>query len=84
VQSKDYTLQTRRHFPRYVKYDVDASDADCSATGTLMLDGSAHQTHTITGDRVVTKRLIATGNGRRASIKLSGTGPVSIFATEVE
>lgn len=84
VQSKDFTLQTRAHFPRWVKYDVDASHADCTATGSLMLDGTAHQTHTITGDRLTTRRLVATGNGRRASIKISGTGPVEIYAAEGE
>ncbi len=84
VQSKDYTLQTRRHFPRYIKYDVDASDSNCSATGSLMLDGSAHQSHTITGNRTTKRRLVATGNGRRASIRINGSGPVSIYAAEAE
>src|SRR3990167_2221900 len=27
VKSKDFTLQTRAHFPRFVKYDVEATDA---------------------------------------------------------
>lgn len=84
VQSKDFTLPTRAHFPRYAKYDVDASDDSCTATGTIYLDGTSHQTHSITTNRNVKKRLIATGNGNRASLKISGTGPVSIHAVEME
>ena len=84
VQSKDFTLQTRRHFPRWVKYDVDASDTSCVATGSLIMDGSVHQTHTITGDRTTKRRLVTTGNGKKVSVKISGTGPVEIYAVEGE
>lgn len=83
VQSKDYTLPTRKHFPRWVKYDVDASSAD-SATGTLLLDGSSQQTHTITGDRETKRRLVGSGNGNKAAIRVSGTGPATIYAVEFE
>lgn len=83
VQSKDYTLSTRLHFPRWTKYDVDASEAD-SCTGAFLLGGAIHQTHTITGNRDTRRRLIGTGNGNRASIRISGTGPVSIYAAESE
>ena len=84
VQSKDYTLSTRAHFPREVKYDVDASDENCSATGELILDGSTLQSHTITGDRVTRPRLVATGNGQRASLRITGEGPVTIYQAEAE
>ena len=83
VKSKDFTLQTRAHFPRWVKYDVDAS-ASGSVTGTLLLDGASHQTHTITGTRDTKRRLVGTGNGSRAAIQISGTGPTSIYLTEFE
>lgn len=83
VQSKDYTLQTRAHFPRFVKYDVDASDA-VTCTGELILDDVSHQSHTITGSRQTKRRLVRTGNGERAAIKLSGSGTVKIYAAESE
>ena len=83
VQSKDYTLQTRAHFPRFVKYDVDASSAS-SVTGSLLLNGSVHQTHTITGSRITKRRLVETGNGERAAIRVAGSGPATVYAVEFE
>lgn len=83
VASKSFWLQTRAHFPRWVKYDVDASNAD-SCTGTYLLDDVTHQTHTISGARDTTRRLIGTGNGRRAALRISGTGPVKIYSVESE
>jgi hypothetical protein len=83
VQSKDYMLSTRKHFPRWCKYDVDASSAT-SVTGALILDGSVHHSHTITGSRNIRRRLVDEGNGSRAAIRISGSGPVSIFAAEAE
>ena len=84
IESKDFTLSTRAHFPRYVKYDIDASDNGCSATGEILLDGVSHQSHTITGNRQTKKRLVTTGNGERSSIKISGSGVVAIHQVEVE
>lgn len=83
LESKDFTLQTRRHFPRWVKYDVDASDA-VSATGYLMLDGVALQEHALSGDRNTKRRLVTSGNGKRCSHKISGSGPVKIYMVESE
>ena len=83
TQSKDFTLSTRPHFPRWQKYDVDASGAT-SCTGSLLLDGETHQEHTIIGNRVVKRRLVPEGNGERCAIKLSGSGPISIYAVESE
>ena len=83
TQSKDFTLQTRRHFPRWVKYDIDASSAG-SCTGQVLLDGAIHQSHTITGNRITKRRLVDTGNGNTAANRISGTGPVKIYAVESE
>lgn len=83
VESKAFELQTRKHFPRWVKYDVDASDA-VTCNGYLLLDGAVHHTHAITGDRNTRRRLVEIGNGNTSAIRLSGTGPVSIYAAELE
>jgi hypothetical protein len=83
VQSKDFMLQTRKHFPRWCKYDVDASAAT-TCTGALILDGAIHHSHTITGARDTRRRLVDEGNGNRAAIRISGTGAVSIYAAEGE
>ena len=83
VQSKDFELQTRRHFPRWLKYDIDASSA-ASCTGDLILDGTSIQTHTITGNRNTVRRQIGTANGNRSAIRISGSGPVSVYAVEFE
>lgn len=83
IQSKDFTLQTRKHFPRFVKYDIEVlSGSTC--TGELLLDGVVHQSHTITGDRITKRRLVETSNGDRAANRISGTGPVTIYAVESE
>lgn len=83
AQSKDFTLQTRRHFPRWAKWDVDASSAS-GVTGSILLDGTVHQQHSLTGNRDTTRRLIKTGNGRRCAMRLTGTGSASFFAAEME
>lgn len=83
AQSKDFTLATRKHFPRWNKYDVDATNAT-SCTGSLILDGSVHQSHTITGNRDVRRRLVDVNNGSRAAIRFSGTGPATIYGGESE
>lgn len=84
AQSKDYMLQTRAHFPREAKYDIDASAAD-SASGHLILDGVVHQTHLLTGNnRDVRRRLVATGNGQTAAVRVSGSGSIAIYCVEFE
>lgn len=83
VQSMDYTLQTRRHFPRYAKYDVDASEAE-SCTGEIIVDDETVQSHTISGSRNVRHRHIETCNGKRCAIRISGSGTASIYAAELE
>jgi len=83
AESKAFVLQTRRNFPRWSKYDVDASSST-SCTGEIIIDGSTLQSHTISGDRNTKRRLIITGNGKRASVRISGSGPVEIYAAEFE
>ncbi len=82
-QGKDFTLQTRRHFPRWVKYDVDASGAD-ECNGRLLLDAAIHHTHAITGNRNTRRRLVGEGNGNKAAVRIDGSGPVSIYSYEFE
>jgi hypothetical protein len=72
VQSKDFTLSTRAHFPRWVKYDVDASGS-ATCVGELILDGTVHQLHSITGNRTTKRRLVGTGNGQRCALRVRGT-----------
>ena len=81
LQSKEFTLQTRRHFPRWVKYDIEKS---ATVTGVLQLDGATHQSHSLTVDRKTKRRLVKTGNGRRMAINLSGTGAATVYAVEAE
>jgi hypothetical protein len=83
TESKDFILQTRAHFPRWIKYDVDATDAT-SVQGKIILQGSTHQTHSITDERNTNYRLINTGNGKRCSLRISGTGPATVYAAEME
>lgn len=83
IESKDFMLQTRAHFPRWIKYDVDASDAS-SVEGKIILQGETHQTHTITGERNTRYRLIETGNGKRCSLRITGTSTAKIYAAEME
>lgn len=83
LQSKAYTLQTRKHFPRWVKYDVNAATAT-TCTGALLLDDVVHQSHTINTNRQTRRRLVVTGTGDRAAVRITGSGPVSIYAVEFE
>lgn len=83
VESKEFTLQTRAHFPRWNKYDIDASEAT-TANGYLLLDGVIHHTHSLTENRNTRRRLVDVDNGERCSIRIAGTGPVKIYAVESE
>jgi hypothetical protein len=83
LQSKDYNLGIRKHFPRWLKYDVDASSAT-GVTGKLLLDGTVFHTHTIAGNRNTKRRLVGVGNGNRATIRISGSGPVTVYGAELE
>lgn len=83
IQSKDYMLSTRRHFPRWVKWDVDASSAT-SATGEYVLGGSVLTSHALTANRDTKRRLLDTGNGTSAALRIHGSGVVKIYAAEAE
>ena len=83
AESMDFTLQTRRHFPRWAKYDFNGSAAT-SPKGEIILDGVVHQTHTLAGNRKTNRRLIDTGNARRCSIRVSWTGAGTLYAAEME
>ena len=79
ARSKDFTLQTRAHFPRWIKYDTEGT-----MTGALLLDGVVHQTHALTESRNTRRRLIDTENGIRCALQLSGTSDATIYALEME
>ena len=81
-QSKDFTLPTRAHFPRWAKYDLDVDSG--TANGQIILDGAILQTHIITGSRNTTRRLIDSDNGNRCAIRLSGTGVSTVYLAEME
>jgi hypothetical protein len=83
IETKDFMLQTRKHYPRWNKYDVDASTAT-TATAYSYLNDVLVQTHSLTKNRDTVRRLVALSNGTRFSVLLSGTGPVSIYAIESE
>lgn len=83
IQTKDFTLQTRLHYPRWNKYDIDATEAD-EVYADCYLDGAIVHTHRITGARDTRRRLLPICNGNRYSVKLRGSGVVAIYALESE
>jgi hypothetical protein len=83
VESKEFVLQTRRHFPRWTKYDVNASES-VSAFADNILSGTTAQTHILSGNRETKRRLITLCNGNRYSIRLRGEGTAEIYAVESE
>jgi hypothetical protein len=82
VESKQFTDQVRKYMPRYAKYDV-SLEAGSTATGKIVLDGSVKQEHTITS-RQTKKRLITPCTGDRLSSRISGTGPATIYQSEID
>ncbi len=79
IESKDFTLQTRSHFPRWAKWDVDGT-----ATGAVLLNGVVHQTHALSVSRSTKRRLIKPGNGERVSIRISGSAAGAVYGVEFE
>lgn len=82
VQGKAFTMATRRHFPRWIKYDVEVVDG--SATGSVILDGEVIQNHWIGGNRDTKRRLITGNNGKLVQSRITGTGKSKIYGTEME
>jgi hypothetical protein len=82
IQSKAWTDQVRKYFPRYAKYDVEI-ESGSAATGTILLDDTSKQAHTL-ASRTTRKRLIDSCNGNRLAVRISGTGPASVYQAEVE
>ncbi len=80
-QTGEASDQVRMFFPRSAKYDVSVGG---TATAQIMLDGSSIQSHTLTGSRIVTKRLITGNNGKRLQSRIYGTGAVDIWAVELD
>jgi hypothetical protein len=85
IETKQFVLQTRLHYPRWNKYDIDASDDEAeNVYAYSYLEDTLIQTHSITGARNPKRRLIDLQNGNRFSVRLTGTGPIDIYAIESE
>lgn len=82
IQSKVFSDTLYKYFPRYAKYDVDVVSG--SAYGYILLNEAVKQTHTITGSRNTKARHITGCTGDRLSLRLAGSGVVSIYGAEVE
>jgi len=83
IESKTFSDQLRKYFPRYARYDVNLG-TDAAATGYILLNGTSQQSHSLSTSRRTKKRLVAGGNGDRLTLRITGTGPVSIYAAEAE
>lgn len=82
IESKAFSDQLVRYFPRYARYDVEL-ETGSTATGYVLLEDTSVQSHTI-ASRTTTKRLITSANGVRLGIRISGSGPAKVYAAEVE
>jgi hypothetical protein len=80
-QTGEASDQVRMFFPRSSKYDVTVGG---TATAQVILDGSSIQSHTLTGSRNTTKRLVTGNNGHRLQSRIYGTGAVDIWAVELD
>ncbi len=83
IKSKDYSDQLRKYFPRCARYDLTLGDG-ATATGEILMNGVAKQSHVLSVSRKTGKRLVTGCTGDRIAIRISGTGPVEIWAAEVE
>jgi hypothetical protein len=82
LQSKEF-VQFPKYFPRFARWDVNLNNG-ATATGEVLLEGVVKQSHPITTDRQTRKRHVASCTGQRLSVRVHGTGPVDIYAVEVE
>lgn len=83
IESKAFTDQLYKYFPRRAKYDV-TIDTGGTATASILLDDTAIQTHSLTVSRQTKNRLIDGKNGDRLGVRIAGTGTASIRLVEVE
>jgi len=83
IETKQYSDQLRKYFPRFARYDVNIG-AGATANGYILLDTETKQTHTLTVSRKTKKRLIIGSTGDRVAVRISGTGPIDIYAAEVD
>jgi hypothetical protein len=84
IESKAFTDQVHKYFPRYAKYDLSLDSSSATANGYILLNDVVKQTHTLTESRKTRQRLITECNGDRLGIRITGTGQVSFYAAEVE
>jgi hypothetical protein len=85
VESKSYADQLYKYFPRYAKYDVSLDDPSTTGvTGNILLDDAIVQSHAITVSRNTSYRLICGCTGDRLGMRITGSGPASVYAAEVE
>jgi hypothetical protein len=82
IQSKEFSDPLYKYFPRYAKYDLDVTSG--TAFGYILLNEEIKQTHTITGKRQTRFRHITGCTGDRLSLRMAGSGVVSIYGAEVE
>lgn len=83
LESKAFTDQLYKYFPRYAKYDVTIG-AGATATGQILLNDASIQSHTLSTSRATVKRHIDGNNGDRLGIRITGTGSATIREVEVE
>jgi hypothetical protein len=83
IQSKTFADTLYKYFPRYAKYDVTVGTGG-TAKGDILLNEESKQTHTLTGSRLTRKRLVTGCTGDRLSVRLTGTGTITIYGLEVE
>ena len=83
IETKQFTDQLRKYFPRAARYDVTLNNG-ATATGYVLLDGTSIQSHTLSTSRATKKRLVDGKNGDRMALRITGSGPVDIYAAEVE
>ncbi len=83
IETKEYSDQLRKYFPRHARYDVKLNNG-ATANGYILLNGVSKQTHALTVSRETKKRLVAGCTGDRIAMRISGTGPVDVFAAECE
>jgi hypothetical protein len=82
VQTKEF-VQFPMYFPRYARYDLSLNNG-ASGTGEIILSDSVKQTHTLASGRNTKKRLITGCTGTRLTVRLAGSGPVTIYGVQVE